>query len=95
MKDEQLNKLFRAVKGEMSPAPQEGFDLLVMQQIRRNPSRIELTMTDLLGRWFPRLALAAVAVIALCVAGDLVYSSNAPSLSDSAAQLSDQYLAEN
>ena len=81
MKDHKLNQLFRALKREKSPAPPEGLELLVMQQIRRDPTRAELTVSDLLGRWFPRLAVVAVAVIALCIAGDFVYSTNGPSLS--------------
>jgi hypothetical protein len=95
MKDRKLNQLFRALKREKSPAPVEGFDLLVMQQIRRNPARTELSISDVLGRWFPRLAMAAVAVIALCIAGDFAYSTSGPSLSESAAQLSIQESAEN
>ncbi len=93
MNDQRLNQLFSAAKKEKSPAPSEGFDLLVMQQIQRDPSRAELSIADLLGMWFPRLALAAVAVIALCVVTEFV--STAPTLTDSAAQLSVQEFAEN
>jgi len=95
--NEKLNRLFAAAKRETPAAPTEGFASLVMQQIQRNPARAELSISDLLGRWYPRLAIAAAAVIALCVIGDFVSSSNAPSLSESAAQLSDSglFLAEN
>lgn len=93
MKDHKLNQLFRALKRETPPAPPEGLDLLVMQQIRRNPARADLTISDLLGRWFPRLALIAVSVIVLCVVSEFV--STGPSLSESAAQLSIQEFAEN
>lgn len=95
MKDHKLNQLFRALKRQTPPALPEGLDLLVMQQIRRNPARAQLTISDVLGRWFPRLAVAAVAIIALCIAGDFVYSTHGPSLSESAAQLSIQESAEN
>ena len=95
MKQHKLNQLFHALKRETPPAPPEGLDLLVMQQIRRNPTRAELTISDVLGRWRPRIALAAVAVIAVCLAGEFVYSTNGPSLSESAAQLSIQEFAEN
>lgn len=95
MKDHKLNQLFRALKRETPPAQPEGLDLLVMQQIRRNPTRAELTISDLLSRWRPRLAVAAVAIITVCLAGEFVYSTNGPSLSESAAQLSIQELAEN
>jgi hypothetical protein len=91
MNDRKLNELLTAVKREPVTAAPEGFETLVMQQIRRNPARAELSVSDLLGMWFPRLAIAAAAIIALCVIGDI--ASSGPSLSDSAAQLS--YVTEN
>jgi len=93
--NEKLNRLFAAAKRDQPTAPDEGFASLVMQQIQRNHARPELSISDLLGMWFPRLAVAAAALIALCVIGEFVSSSNAPSLSESAAQLSVQYFAEN
>ncbi len=95
MNDGKLKQLFAAAKRETPAGPAEGFERLVMQQIQRNPARAELSISDLLGMWFPRLAVAAAALIALCVIGDFVSSSNSPSLSESAAQLSDQMLVEN
>ena len=95
MNPDKLNQLFDATRRETVPTPTDGFDLLVMQQIQRNPARAELSISDVLGMWFPRLAFMAAMVIALCVVGDLVSSSDSPSLSDSAAQLSDQFYVEN
>jgi hypothetical protein len=95
MNDRKIKQLFAAAHKDTAPAPAEGFELLVMQQIRCNPTRHELTISDLLGRWFPRLALASVTIIALCFVGELVFSSGAPSLTESAAQLSDQFYVEN
>jgi len=95
MNDRKLNQLFSAAGREKPAAPADGFELLVLQQIQRNPARAELTISDVLGMWFPRLALVAATVIALCVVGDFVSSSDSPSLSDSASQLSDQMLVEN
>jgi hypothetical protein len=95
MNDNKLNQLFSATGREKPAAPTDGFELLVLQQIQRNPARTELTISDVLGMWFPRLALVAATVIALCVVGDFVSSSNSPSLSDSTSQLSDQMLVEN
>ena len=94
MNDRKLNQLFSAAGREKPVAPTDGFELLVLQQIQRNPVRTELTISDVLGMWFPRLALVAATVIALCVVGDFVSSSDSPSLSDSASQLSDQMLVE-
>ena len=93
MNDKKLNQLFDAARREVAPTPTEGFERLVMQQISRNPARAELTISDVLNLWFPRLAAAAAAVIVLCVVGE--YVSSGPSLTDSATQLSYQYLAEN
>ena len=93
MNDRKLRQLFGAAKKETPPAPEDGFDALVMQQIRRNPARAELTITDVLGMWYPRLALAAAAVIALCLVSEII--SSGPNLTDSAAQLSITELAEN
>jgi hypothetical protein len=95
MNESKLNQLFTAAKNESPAMPAEGFAFLVMQQIQRTPSRAELSASDLVGNWFPRLAMVAVAVIAICVIGDLVSSSNAPSLTESAAQLSEPLVAEN
>jgi hypothetical protein len=93
--NEKLNRLFTAAKRDQPAAPDEGFAFLVMQQIQRNPARPDLSIADLLGLWFPRLAVVAAALIALCVISDFVTSSDAPSLSESAAQLSVQVFAEN
>ena len=95
MNDRKLNRLFAAAKSEQPAAPGEGFAFLVMQQIQRDPARGDVTIADLLGMWFPRLALAAAAVIAICVISEVVSSSSAPSLSESAAQLSEPLVAEN
>ena len=95
MNDQKLNHLFNAAKSEVPAAPNEGFAFLVMQQIQRAPARREPTVSDVLGMWFPRLAVVAAAVIAICVISEMVFSSNAPSLSESAAQLSETLIAEN
>jgi len=95
MNDRKLNQLFSAAKSEAPAAPGEGFAFLVMQQIQRNPARPELSISDVIGMWFPRLAVVAAAVIAICVISEVAFSSDAPSLSESAAQLSEPTVAEN
>ena len=93
MNEKKLNQLFNAARRETPAAPTEGFEMLVMRQIQRDPVRAELSISDVLGLWFPRLAVAAATIIAVCVLSD--YMSSGPSLTDSAAQLSVQYFAEN
>jgi hypothetical protein len=93
MNDRKLKQLFDAARRETPAEPMEGFERLVMQQIQCNPARAELTISDVLNRWFPRLAVAAAAVIALCVISE--YTASGPSLTDSAVQLSDQFFVEN
>jgi hypothetical protein len=95
MNEERLNQLFTAAKSEAPAPPAEGFAFLVMQQIQRNSGRVELTISDLLGKWFLRLAMVAAGVIAICVISEMVASANAPSLTESAAQLSEPLVAEN
>ena len=95
MNERKLNQLIAAAKAETPATPGEDFAALVMRQIQRDPSRAEISITDLLGMWFPRIAVAAAAVIALCVLSEMFFFANAPSLSESAAQLSDQLLVEN
>lgn len=93
MNAKKLKQLLNAARRENPPAPTEGFDALVMRQIQCNPARAELSISDLLGLWFPRLAVAAAALIAVCVISDAL--SSGPSLTESAAQLSDQFFVEN
>jgi len=95
MNDRKLNQLFNAAKKETPAAPNEGFAFLVMQQIQRDPARTELSISDMIGMWFPRLAVVAAAVIAICVVSEMVFASNAPSLSESAAQLAEPLVVEN
>ena len=93
MNAKKLKRLFDAARRESPPAPTEGFDALVMRQIQSNPARAELSISDLLGLWFPRLAVAAAALIAVCLISDAL--SSGPSLTESATQLSDQLFVEN
>jgi hypothetical protein len=93
MNDKRLNQLFDAARRETPAAPAEGFESLVLRQIQRHPARSELSISDLLGLWFPRLAVAAATIIAISVLSDFV--SSGPSLTESAVQLSNQYFADN
>jgi hypothetical protein len=92
MNDDKLEKLFAAARKENPPAPAEGFDFLVMQAIKHDPAPRAATVSDQLNALFPRVALAAVAAIALCVAGDWLDASAQTSLTDGVTQLSQQWL---
>jgi hypothetical protein len=92
MNDPKLKKIFEAVRQNIPTAPPDGFEFLVMQAIRREPAPRVATVSDQLNALFPRLAWAAILTIALCVAGDWLASDAQPSLTDGAAQLSQEWL---
>lgn len=92
MNDDQLKRLFTAARKENPPAPAKGFDFLVMQAVKHEPVPRAATVSDQLNALFLRLALAAVAIIALCVAGDWLDASAQTSLTDGVTQLSQQWL---
>jgi hypothetical protein len=92
MNDHKLKKIFEAARQETPALPPDGFEFLVMQAIRREPAPRAATVSDQLHALFPRLAWAAVLTIALLLAGDWLASDAQPSLTDGAAQLSQQWL---
>jgi hypothetical protein len=92
MNEDKLGKLFTAVRKENPPMPVAGFDFLVMQAIRCEPVPRSATVSDQLNALFPRVAGAAVAAIALCIAGDWLDASAQTSLTDGVTQLSQQWL---
>ena len=96
MNDRKLNRLFASARRETASAPPEDFAADVLRAIRREPpvaAPEAVSVFDQLNLWFPRLALAASAVIVLCVAADYGLTAvGMPSLSDGAAQLSAQWL---
>jgi len=92
MNDDKLGKLFAAARKENPPAPAAGFDFLVMQAIKHQPAPRAATVADQLNALFPRLAWAAIAAIALCVAGDWLDANAQTSLTDGVTQLSQQWL---
>jgi hypothetical protein len=92
MNDDKLKKIFTAARKENSPVPAEGFDFLVMQAIKSEPAPRAATLSDQLNTLFPRLACAAIVIIALCVAGDWLDAGAQTSLTDGVTQLSQQWL---
>src|SRR5271157_168326 len=91
MKSDKLGKIIAAVRKESPPAPATGFDFLVLQAVQREPIRRTSTVSDQLTALFPRLAGAAVATIALCVAVDWLAAGAQTGLVEGMAQLSQQW----
>jgi hypothetical protein len=95
MNNRKLKQLFAAARKETAPAPAEDFAADVLHIIRREPPTTPeaFLIFDQLNLWFPRIALAASAVIVLCFALDYgLTAAGVPSLSDGVSQLSAQWL---
>jgi hypothetical protein len=93
MNDRKLKQLFAAARKETAPAPAEDFAADVLRAIRREPPPAAISIVDLLNLWFPRITLAASAVIMLCLAADWgLTAAGIPGLSDGVSQLSAQWL---
>jgi hypothetical protein len=90
-----LKQLFASARRETAPLPPEDFAADVVRAVRREPpvaTPETISIFDQLNLWFPRLALAASAVIVLCVAADYGLTvAGVPSLSDGVSQLSSQW----
>lgn len=96
MNDEKLNQLFQAARRDPPPSAEPGFENLVLAALRNDSQHAEpevVSLFDQLGRWFPRLACAAVVIIALCVVADFGLTALAQTnLTDGVAELSEQWL---
>ncbi len=95
MNNWKLKQLFAAARKENAPVPSEDFAADVLRIIRRESIAAPETFSifDQLNLWFPRIALAASAVIVLCLAADFgLTAAGVPSLSDGVSQLSAQWL---
>ena len=96
MNEKKLKQLFASARNETAPAPPEDFAADVARAIRRErPAGAPQTLSlfDQSNRLFPRLALAAVAVIVLCVAADYgMTAAGVPGLDDGMSQISAQWL---
>ena len=95
MNHRKLKQLFASARRESAPVPPEDLAADVLRAIRREPpvaAPETISMFDQLNLWFPRLALAASAVIVLCVAADYGLTvAGMPGLSDGVSQLSAQW----
>jgi hypothetical protein len=96
MNERKLKRLFASARRETAPAPPEDFASDVLRAIRHEPpvaAPETISIFDQLNPWFSRLALAASAVIVLCVAADYgLTAAGVPGLSDGVSQLSAQWL---
>ncbi|MDR3458190.1 MAG: hypothetical protein P4N60_12140 [Verrucomicrobiae bacterium] len=95
MNEKKLKRLFEAARKEAAPVPPADFAADVLRALPRGPvaeAAEANSVFDQLNRLFPRLALAAAAIILLCVAADYgLTSAGLPELGDGAAQLSSQF----
>jgi hypothetical protein len=96
MNEQKLKKLFAAARNETAPAPSADFAADVLRAVRRE-KQIEaaetFSVSDQLNLLFPKLAWAAVAMIALCVATDFgLTAAGVPNLSDGVSQISSEWL---
>jgi hypothetical protein len=96
MNEQKLKKLFEAARNETAPAPSADFAANVLRAVCRE-KQIEaaepFSLSDQLNLLFPKLAWAAVAMIALCVATDFgLTAAGVPNLSDGVSQISSQWL---
>jgi anti-sigma-K factor RskA len=96
MNEQKLIKLFAAARNETAPAPSADFAVDVLRAVRREQtvsSAKTFSIFDQLNLLFPKLALAAAAVIVLGVAADFgLTAAGVPDLSDGVSQISAQWL---
>jgi len=96
MNEKKLKQLFGSARTEPVPSPLPGFaaDVLAAVHTERRPAAAGSQSTwEHLNTLFPRVALAAVVVIVLCVAADWgLTEAGLPGVSDGVAQATSQYL---
>ena len=96
MNEKKLKQLFGAARKQSAPAPPADFATDVLRAIHREPlapAAESFSVWEHLNGLFPRVALAAAAVIILCVAADWgLTAAGLPDVSDGAAQVTSQYL---
>lgn len=93
MNDSKLEKLFRLARGEPAPVAGPDFVSSIMRALRQNPVQTPPSLLDQLRELFPKLAVAAVLLIGLCMAAEICLSTLQNSdLTIGIAQLSEQWL---
>ena len=85
-----MKKLFAAARRDLAPTAPETFVDDVLRAVRRESAgrpADALSVLEHLNGWFPRVALAAAALIVLCVAADLgLTAAGLPGVDEGAAQ---------
>ena len=96
MNEKKMKQLFASARNEAAPAPSADFAADVLRAVRREPppaSPGSFSVWEHLNALFPRVALAAAAVIILCAAADWgLTAAGVPGISDGAAQVTSQFL---
>ena len=89
-----LKYLFNQASHDVAPLPPEGFDARVMAAVRRNEAKVPAaSWWEQLEELFPRLAVATVLTVVLCVASDFYFSSAyATSFTGDVGAISEQWL---
>ncbi len=91
MNPKRMEMLLAAARTATAPEPSPNFAERVMHSVRRE-QRSAAGLFDQISSLFPRLALAAVAVLALCVAADFYFTQSEASLATSVQQVTEQWL---
>lgn len=96
MNENKLKQLFEPARKETAPVPPPDFAADVLRAIRREPPaslKKQFSIFDQLNLLFPRIALAAAAVVILCVTADFALTAaGVPDLDDGVLQISAQWL---
>jgi len=94
MNRSKLHQLLKTARSEPAPAPSTSLESRIMRAIRLAPTTpTEPTISETLNVWFPRIALTAATMIALCIAGDHLLSAfHWPDLEPGVVHLSSQWL---
>jgi len=93
MNENKIQKLFAAARQEQPPQPGPDFAADVMQAVRQSPTPDSVSVFGQLGALFPRLAVAALLMIGLCVAADFCAAAvDQSDLTSGVSQLSEQWL---
>lgn len=94
MNERKFKRLFELARSETPPvAAEEDFDARVLAAIRRERRKAPVSLWEQIGELFPRLAVAAVVLMAACVLTDYCSSpTQTASLTDDVNQMSEPWL---